>query len=156
MNKVLRVLVHLVIAIGCLAAGLWAGSLVQGDASAAEFSAADISELHRETGTQVVMFSTSTCSHCRDARDFLSREHVQYKDFNIDQSPDAQARFRSLRGGGVPLLFIGDRAVLGFREAPIRQALAALKAGSTSDSCPASASCSSHANRASTAVTSSR
>jgi len=136
MTKVLRISVHLVLAIGCLAAGLWAGFIVRGDAIvpiAPEHIEADFSALRGETGTQVVMFSTSTCSYCRDARDFLKREHIQYKDFIIDQSPDAKARFRSLGGGGVPLLLIGDRAVRGFRETEIRQALAALKPASKSD-----------------------
>ncbi len=129
MIKLLRMSLNLLLAIVCLAAGVWVGSADRGDASPAispERIRAEFLEL-REPATQVVIFSMSTCSYCGDARAFLDRQHVRYTDFIIDRSADAKDRFRALGGGGVPLLLIGDRAVRGFREDEIRQALAAAR-----------------------------
>lgn len=125
MKQALKFSLHLVGAMACLAAGIWASSLLRGDAAPAYFEG-DFSALRRQTGTQIVLFSTSTCSHCRAAREFLRREHIHYTDFVINQSADAQARFRALGGDVVPLILIGDQAVRGFREDLIRQALAKL------------------------------
>jgi glutaredoxin len=84
----------------------------------------DYAALYRQAAKPVVMFSTSTCPHCQHARDFLQQAHVDYQDFVIDQSPDAKQQFSALGGSGVPLLFIGDRRILGFREDTLRESLA--------------------------------
>lgn len=112
----------------CLGIGLWVGPLARAGYEhlfpAPAFTVGDYASLHRQAGESVVMFSTSTCPHCSDARALLQREGVAYRDFVIDESPEAKAQFHSLGGEGVPLIFIGDRRIVGYRESVIRDSLA--------------------------------
>ena len=75
----------------------------------------------------VVMVSTSTCPYCALARAYLDQAKVEYRDFVIDQSADAQQQFQALGGGKVPLLFIGNRRIVGYREDTIRDSLALIR-----------------------------
>lgn len=83
----------------------------------------DYEALYQASGETVVMFSTSTCTYCKRAREVLQRENVEFTDFVIDQAPDAKRRFEALGGGGVPQLFIGGRRITGFREKTILESL---------------------------------
>lgn len=111
----------------CLGAGLWAGPFARAAYErlfpSPAFTTGNHVELLRQAGSSVVMFSTSTCPHCSDARALLQREGVAYRDFLIDKSPEAKAQFESLDGEGVPLIFIGDRRIVGYRESVIRESL---------------------------------
>lgn len=132
MKKLATALLYLAMPLAFLGVGLWLGPSLH-DLYARLFPApafvrGDFGDLYRETGKPVVMFSTSTCPHCRSARDLLAHERVDYHDFVIDESAGAERRFKTLHGEGVPLLFIGDRRITGFQESTIRDALAALKA----------------------------
>jgi mycoredoxin len=95
------------------------------------FIAGDFSAIYREAGKPVVVFSTSTCPHCRHLREFLAREHVDYRDYVVDESAAAEKRFRELNGDGVPLLFIGARRVVGFDERTVRESLALTSPGTS-------------------------
>lgn len=83
----------------------------------------DFSALRKQAAKPVVIFTTSTCPFCKQARELLAREGVDYRDYTIDQSPQAKQQFQSLGGEGVPLLFIGDRRIMGFREETIRESI---------------------------------
>jgi mycoredoxin len=76
----------------------------------------DYDAIYDFAGKNVVLFSTSTCPYCRDERAYLDAHNVRYKDFVVDTSVDAQKRFDSVGGGGVPLLFVGNRRIRGFQE----------------------------------------
>ena len=112
-------------------AGLWLGPHAR---SAYEwifpppaFVNGNYSEIFREAGKPVVMFSTSTCPHCARAREYLRKDQIDYRDFVIDQSPDAKQRFTALGGDSVPLLFIGNRRITGFHEDTIHESLALMR-----------------------------
>jgi mycoredoxin len=112
-------------------AGFWlaphARSAYEGIFPTPAFVNGNYSAIFQEAGKPVVMFSTSTCSHCAHAREYLSKAQIDYRDFVIDQSPDAKQRFDALGGDGVPLLFIGDRRITGFREDTIHESLALIR-----------------------------
>jgi len=112
----------------CLALGVLAGPQIRATYDrlfpAPAFTTGDFSLLQRESDAPVVLFSTSTCPYCREVRDLFVRLNVRYRDFVIDDSAEARQRFDRLGGRAVPLLLIGDRRIVGFREATIRDALA--------------------------------
>lgn len=87
----------------------------------------DYADLHRQAEKPVVLFSTSTCPYCQKTRALLAEEHVDYQDFVVDRSADAERRFEALGGGGVPQLFVGDRRITGFRPDAIRESLARIE-----------------------------
>lgn len=122
-----KVVVNVLIVAACLAAGLWLGPLARAGYERAFppplFVTGDYSAIYRQGGSPVVMFSSSTCPHCADARRLLGQLGVSYRDLVVDQDDDAKRQYEALEGDGVPLLFIGDRRILGFREAVIRDSL---------------------------------
>ncbi|MCL1634717.1 glutaredoxin family protein [Luteimonas sp. SX5] len=84
-------------------------------------------ELYDQAAKPVVIFSTSICKYCQYARELLRHENVAYQDFVIDKSADARRKFEALDGSGVPMLFIGNRRIVGFRENVIRDSLACIR-----------------------------
>jgi mycoredoxin len=89
-----------------------------------EYVSGNYSNLYKQFGKSVVMFSTSTCPHCQHARELLQREHVDYTDLQVDQSADAERQFEEMGGEAVPVLYIGNRRITGFRAKTIHDSLA--------------------------------
>ncbi len=40
---------------------------------------------------QITMYTTSWCGDCRRAKQFLKERGVEFREINIDESPDAEA-----------------------------------------------------------------
>lgn len=108
-------------------AGVWAGPRIVATYDrwfpAPAYTVGDYSALYRASAKDVVVFTSSTCPFCKRTRELLDQAHVDYADLVIDQSPEAQRRFKELGENGVPVLFIGDRKIVGFREDAIAEAL---------------------------------
>ena len=133
-SEMIEKIKHAVLSIGLiatfLAVGIWLGPTLRMAHDRwfpePEFITGDYSDLLTKAGKQVVMYSTSTCPHCKHAREFLEKEHVAYQDYIVDQSPEVEAQFKSLGGSNVPLIFIGHRRITGFTENTVRESLAQL------------------------------
>lgn len=91
---------------------------------APDFSRGDFHALLEQAHAPVVLFSSSTCPWCARTRALLADAGTTYRDYVIDQDEDAHRRFEAAGGDAVPLLFIGDRRIVGFRDRVIREALA--------------------------------
>jgi glutaredoxin len=90
-----------------------------------EFVEGDYWNIYLDAKTDIVIFTTSTCPYCRDARRLLEVEGVDFVDYVTDESDDAKRRFRATGDEAVPTIYIGKRKISGFSETAIRQALAA-------------------------------
>lgn len=114
-----------------LGLGLWVGPQIRAgyDRLFPEpaFVRGDYTAVFRQAGKPVVMFATSHCPFCQQARELFQREGIEYREYKIDESADAKRWFKELDGTNVPLLFIGDRRIVGFREDAIRESLAATR-----------------------------
>jgi glutaredoxin len=73
---------------------------------------------------KVVMYGTPTCKYCAKARAFFQEHGIAYKEYDITNDKGARDRFNELHGTGVPLIFVGEKRVSGFREALLKQLLA--------------------------------
>lgn len=93
----------------------------------AEFATGDHDALFAKAGNEVVMYATTTCPYCEKVRDLLASEGVKYTEYQIDKSEAANAEFIAKGGIGVPLLYIGERRIDGFREGTIRNALTEMR-----------------------------
>lgn len=126
-KTVMKVMAEGIVLLAVMSAGFWLGpqarDLYQRWFPPPAYVTGDFSDLRLEAGKPVVIFTTSTCPYCKQARDLLDRAKVDYRDYVVDRSPDAQRRFAALDGKGVPVLFIGDRRITGFREDVILQSL---------------------------------
>lgn len=58
-----------------------------------------IDALLREETTVLTIYSTSTCGYCRQLKNSLDREHIQYADISIDNDPLAASYVESVNGG---------------------------------------------------------
>jgi len=96
------------------------------------FRIGDFNALHSQANSEVVMFSTSTCPYCKEARALLDARNINYKDYVTDVSKEAEGLFEKRGGGAVPLLYIGNREIRGLHKQAIYEALASLKSSVSS------------------------
>ena len=77
--------------------------------------------------SQVVLFSTPTCSWCRRAKRYLRENRVRFKEVNIERDPKAAQDLLKKTGQmGVPVIKIGGRWIVGFDQLTIEKELARL------------------------------
>jgi mycoredoxin len=103
------------------------------------YTTGDHAALYAKAGNAVVMYATATCPYCTKVRDLLAAEGVKYTEYRIDTSAAANAEFIARGGIGVPLLYIGERRIEGFREPAIREALMAIGASVDKPAAPTGA-----------------
>jgi glutaredoxin len=64
----------------------------------------------------VVMYATSWCPYCAQAREYFGRNGIAYTEHDIEKSAGAKAEFKRLGGRGVPLILVGREKMSGFSE----------------------------------------
>ncbi len=130
MPKLIRKLLPLLLIPAFFAFGLYLGpkltSAYRTAFPPAEYVTGDHAALYAKAGNKVVMYATTTCPYCTKVRELLAAEGVKYTEYQIDKSEAANAEFIAKGGVGVPLLYIGERRIDGFREPAIREALKAI------------------------------
>ena len=62
----------------------------------------------------VTLFSTEWCGYCRKAREYMRKNNIVFKDYDIEKSPVAQKLYQQHGGKGIPLLVFGDKRMRGF------------------------------------------
>lgn len=92
-----------------------------------EYTTGDHDALYAKAGHNVVMYTTSTCPFCAKTRALFAAKGVKYIEYQVDKSKTASDEFTAKGGIGVPLLYIGERRIDGYREAAILDALAAVR-----------------------------
>jgi glutaredoxin len=63
---------------------------------------------------QVVMYATSWCGYCAQARAHFARKGIRYVEYDVEKSAAAKAEFKRLGGRGVPLILYGRERMNGF------------------------------------------
>jgi glutaredoxin 3 len=73
---------------------------------------------------RVVVFSTPTCPHCRNAKRYLRKNGIRFKDVDITRDKRAAKDLVRISGQqGVPVIQINGRPVVGFDRAKIDRML---------------------------------
>lgn len=77
----------------------------------------------------VKMYTLSTCSHCKSTKKFFDQCAVKYESVDVDLL-DEKERIAILEDikkwnpqCSFPTIIIGDRVIIGYREAEIKEAL---------------------------------
>jgi len=74
----------------------------------------------------VVVYTTPTCSYCRQAKEFLSQRGVKFTEYDVSRDKAAADEMIRKSGQmGVPVITVGDQVVVGFDRARLEQLLAA-------------------------------
>ena len=90
---------------------LWAVvSAVSPETAAAPL--ADYDEQQKEQ--KVVMYATSWCPYCRQARNYFHQQGISYTEYDIERDADAKRRYQAFGGRGIPVIFVGKRRMNGF------------------------------------------
>ncbi len=64
---------------------------------------------------KVKVYSTTTCPHCHDAKDFLKEQGVPFEDINVQEDEKAREEMIEKSGQrGVPVLDIDGEILVGF------------------------------------------
>jgi glutaredoxin-like protein NrdH len=78
---------------------------------------------------EVKLYSLSTCSHCKDTKEFLTQCGINYDCVDIDKLEPAQRkifleRIKKLNPECTfPTIVIGDKVVVGFKKEEIKKDL---------------------------------
>jgi len=65
--------------------------------------------------SNVLIYTTPTCHYCHMAKEFFQENKIKYKEKDVSVDVDARREMIEKTGSmGVPVIQIGDEAVLGF------------------------------------------
>ncbi len=77
--------------------------------------------------SQVLLFSTASCSWCKRAKRYLKENRVRFKEIDIERDPKtAQDLVKKTGQTGVLVIKIGSRWIVGFDQPHIERELARL------------------------------
>lgn len=63
---------------------------------------------------KVTMYGATWCGYCRKAKAYFRANDIAYTEYDIEKSPRAKREFERMGGGGIPLIFVGDKHFRGF------------------------------------------
>ena len=74
--------------------------------------------------SKVTVYSTPTCHFCHAAKDFFTKNEVDFEDFDVSVDEERRNEMVEKSGQmGVPVIMIDDEIIVGFDEAKIRELL---------------------------------
>ena len=83
--------------------------------SESSYSKADeINSNKRTKQKSVVMYSTSWCGVCKNARSYMQSNGIKFKEYDIEKNTNAHSKYKKLGGKGVPLITVGKNKMSGF------------------------------------------
>ena len=77
-----------------------------------------------ESTPEIVMYATSWCPYCAQARAYFARAGIAYVEHDVEKSASAHVEFKRLGGRGVPLIVVGREKLNGFSEQGFEHLLA--------------------------------
>src|SRR5688572_7686413 len=78
------------------------------------------SDQSRESGVasmpvvKVVMYSTTWCTVCQQARNYLVQHRIPFTEVDVEKSEAGREEFQRLGGRSVPIILVGNQRMDGF------------------------------------------
>lgn len=73
---------------------------------------------------KVSIYSTPTCPYCKRAKDYLSRQGIEYTEYNVALDRKAAKEMLKRTGQlGVPVILIDGEVIVGFHQSQIDELL---------------------------------
>lgn len=72
---------------------------------------------------KVTIFTSSTCPHCKTAKDYLKEKGVEFEERNVQNDPEARKELIQKGYMGVPVIVVGDEEIQGFDKARLDELL---------------------------------
>lgn len=73
---------------------------------------------------KIKMYTSSTCSHCFAAKDYLKENGYEYEEKNVSTDPQAKKELMAMGYMGVPIIMVDDTVIEGFNKAKLEELLA--------------------------------
>ena len=90
---------------------LFSGS-IRAELAAEPMQLAAMADYDREQ--KVVMYATSWCPYCQQARNYFREQGISYTEYDIERDAEAKQRYQAFGGRGIPVIFVGKRRMNGF------------------------------------------
>jgi len=75
-------------------------------------------------GASVTVYSAEWCPWCKKAKEFLKKNRVDFVEKKVDEDAGAAAEVIEKSGQtGIPVIVVGNEAVVGFDEPRLKQLL---------------------------------
>lgn len=74
-----------------------------------------------DTGTRVVMYSTTWCGYCKKARRYFESHAIPFTEYDVERDAAARRAYQKLGARGVPVILVGKRRMNGFNEEGFRR-----------------------------------
>jgi glutaredoxin-like YruB-family protein len=75
---------------------------------------------------EVKIYSTSTCHYCNLAKEYFKAHNVPYVEYNVGtDAAKRQEMIDMTHQLGVPVIVVGDTAMVGFQESKVAELLTA-------------------------------
>ncbi|MDA8596887.1 glutaredoxin family protein [Candidatus Pacebacteria bacterium] len=72
----------------------------------------------------VTIYSTPVCHFCQQAKEFFGDNNIKFTEHDVASDQDKRTEMIEMTGQmGVPVIVIGDDAVVGFDEAKVKELL---------------------------------
>lgn len=72
-------------------------------------------ETKKKRQPRVIVFSTPTCPHCRNAKRYLKQKGIRFTDVDVSRDARAARDMQRISGQqGVPVITVGGRPIVGF------------------------------------------
>lgn len=72
----------------------------------------------------VKIYSTKTCHFCKDVKNFLTENKIEYQTIDVGESLSDRKDMIELSGQmGVPVTVINDKVIVGFNKDALKKAL---------------------------------
>jgi glutaredoxin len=62
----------------------------------------------------VVMYATSWCPYCQQARNYFREQGIPYVEYDIEKDEEARRAYKNFGGKMIPVIFVGQRRMNGF------------------------------------------
>jgi glutaredoxin len=63
---------------------------------------------------QVVMYSTTWCGICKQAKQYFKRNSISYQEYDVEKSAKGKKDYAAMKGTGVPIILVGKKRMNGF------------------------------------------
>lgn len=72
----------------------------------------------------VKVYTTKTCRYCKDVKNFLDENNIEYQTVDVGDSVSDRKDMIELSGQmGVPVTIINDKVIVGFNKESLKSAL---------------------------------
>ncbi|MCI5997360.1 MAG: glutaredoxin family protein [Peptoniphilaceae bacterium] len=72
---------------------------------------------------KVVVYSSESCTYCKQAKEFLKDNNIEYTEKNVSTDMEARKELMAKGHMGVPVIYVDDAEMVGFDKPKLKELL---------------------------------